>query len=541
METGQQRGAGLTFLLDPETRALIATVTPAVAMQPIDEAWLRARLAELGYGALRCVATALPVLLAKYNAGTAAVLKLAECVDGSFHITITADGMAAYLDLQPAQGGVPVTSGAILAALAASGIRDGILTAIVDHAVSAGSADRVAVARGRPAMHGGDGRLESLLPEVRSRAPRMDEAGRIDYRDLGEIMVVHPGDALMLRHQPTNGTNGMTLRGEMIPAKPGKEVMYSANLPGTAFDPDDPNRLLAAVAGQPVIIRGGMMVESLYKIEKVGTASGNIDFDGCVVISGDVNTGMTVRASGDIEIGGVVETATLEAGGSIVIKGGVIGSPGKKGGESRIRCGGCFNAAYVQQARVAAGDSIFIDDMAMQSELSAINHIHVGNERRGQVIGGTIQATLSITAKVIGSPNHVRTRFEIGVNPLLHKQLLDMAKARDAKETQLLEVSKLLDFAHKNPGKLRPEMLNKARATAVALSDGIVALREEHDLMTKKIELSQQSRVNAQEAVYEGVEVQMGNQCYRVVREHGPCVIGFGEEGLGILPLAGEN
>lgn len=190
---------------------------------------------------------------------------------------------------------------------------------------------------------------------------------------------------------------------------------------------------------------------------------------------------------------------------------------------------------------MTAGDSIFIDDMAMQSELSAINHIHIGNERRGQVVGGSLQATLSITAKVLGSPNHVRTRFEIGVNPQLHKQLLDMAKARDAKETQLLEVSKLLDFAHKNPGKLRPEMLDKARATAAALSDGIVGLREEHELMTKKIELSQQSQVVAQKAVHEGVEVQMGNQCYRVVREHGPCAIGLGESGLGVMPLTGEG
>ncbi|MDD5177033.1 MAG: FapA family protein [Sterolibacterium sp.] len=538
MESGQQRGTGLTFRLDPEAKALVATVTPDVAAQPIDEAWLREHLAKLGYGTLSYLPSAVTVLLAKYNTGVACVLKLADCVDGSFHVAIAANELEAYLHLQPAQGGIPVTLGAVLSALADKGIKDGILTDIVEGAINAGFADGVIVARGRPAIHGSDGRFESLLPEVRSRTPKVDEFGRIDYHDLGEIMVVHSSDRLMLRHPPTEGGDGLSLLGKVVPAKPGKEVMYATNLTGTTFAPDDPNLLQAAISGQPVIVNGGMIVEPIFKVRQVGTASGNIDFDGSVVISDDVNAGMTVRASGDIEIGGVAEMAMLEAGGSIVIKGGAIGNLGpKSGGECHIRCGGCFNAAYVQQARVDAGDSIFIDDVAMQSELSAHNHIHVGIERRGQIIGGSAQAMLSITAKVIGSPNHVRTRLEIGVNPLMHKQLLSLTKDRDTKETQLLEVSKLLDLARKNPGKLPPEMIGKARATADSLSADIAKLREEQDLLTKKIELTQQSRVVVQQTIYEGVEVLMGNQCYRAVGEKGPGAIGLGDSGLELLPL----
>lgn len=542
MDTGQQQGAGLDFRLDPEANALIATVTPDAAAQPIDEAWLRARLAELGYGALRYLPAAGTVLLAKYNTGAAIVVKLAERVDAGLQIAIAPDGLTAHLHITPAQGGAPVTEEAVLAALLAKGIDQGVLPDAVAAAVAAGCAQGVVVACGQAPVHGSDGRLESLLPEARSRAPKVDESGHTDYRDLGEILVVHPGDSLMLRHPPTAGSDGLTLLGEPIAARPGKGIMFSANLPGTAFAPDNPDLLVSAIAGQPVIVRGGMLVEPLFKVDEVGTASGNIDFDGSVVIRGEVAAGMTVRASGDIEIGGVVEMATLEAGGSIVIKGGAMGGLGRKsGGEHYIRCGGSFNAAYAQQASIEAGDSIFIDDMAMQCELSAINHIRVGNQRRGHIIGGSAQATLSITAKVIGSPNRVHTRFDIGVNPLMHKQLLEMAKDRDAKETQLLEISKLLDFGRQNPGKLRPDMVDKARATAAALSADIAALRGEQELLTKKIELSQQSRVVAQQAMYEGVEVYLGNQRYRVVGEHGPGAIGLGQGGLGLMPVAEET
>jgi uncharacterized protein (DUF342 family) len=541
MEANEHSGQGLTLRLDREAKALIATVVPTLEATPIDQSWLLEYLAAQGYGAFRLIPDAVTVLLANYNAGSAVEVKLAECVDAALRIDISDDGVEAYLTIQPAEGGVPATEAAILALMADNGIGEGILPEAISEAVAAGLADAVVVARGLPPEHGKDGRLESLIPDVRSRAPRVDESGHTDYRNLGDIFVVHAGDWLMLRHPPTPGIPGRTLLGETIEPIPGKPVMYSGSLPGTSFDPNNPDLLIAAITGQPVIIAGGMMVEPIFKVEQVGTASGNIDFDGSVVIKGDVNTGMTVRASGDIEVGGVVDMGTLEAGGSIVVKGGAMGSLGRKTSEEcHIRCGGSFHAAYAQQAHIEAGDSIFIDDTAMQCEMSAINHVNVGGKRRGHIIGGRIQATLSITAKVIGSPNRVLTHCETGVNPLMHKQLLQMCKVRDERENQLLEISKLLDFARKNPGKLRPEMYEKARSTAAALSAEIAGMREEHDVLTKKIELSQQSRVIAQELLLEGTEIHMGHFCYRVVGEHGACAVGVGKNGLELMALSDD-
>jgi uncharacterized protein len=540
-EHGGQIGLGLTLRLDQEAKALIATVVPDPEAMPVDQAWLLEHLAEKGFGALRLLPDAVTVLLANYNAGNAIEVKLAESIDAALHIDISEDGVEAYLTIQAAEGGVPATEAAILALIADNGIGEGLLPEAIAAAVVAGAADAVVVARGLPPEHGQDGRLESLIPDVRSRAPRVDESGHTDYRDLGDIFVVHQGDWLMLRHPPTAGKPGKTLLGEKIEPIPGKPVMYSGSLLGTAFDPKNPDLLIAAITGQPVIIAGGMMVEPIFKVEQVGTGSGNIDFDGSVIIKGDVNTGMTVRASGDIEVGGVVDMGTLEAGGSIVVKGGAMGSLGRKTSEEcHIRCAGSFHAAYAQQAHVEAGDSIFIDDTAMQCEFSAINHVTVGGKRRGHIIGGRIQATLSIKAKVIGSPNRVLTHCETGVNPLMHKQLLQMSKVRDERETQLLEISKLLDFARKHPGKLRPEMYEKAISTAASLSAEIGAMREEHDVLTKKIELSQQSRVIAQELLLEGAEIHMGHFCYRVVGEHGACAVGLGKNGLELMALSDD-
>ncbi len=536
------RGKGITLKPATEIKALIAVVVPSPDSQPIDEAWLREWIITSGFGHLRYLSSSATALLSHYNAGLRIEVKIAEYIDGTFQVSTTPDDLEVLLDIQPAEGGKPVGKAEIMAALAENGIGEGILESAIEGAVAANFAQGLVIARGIAPEHGVDGRLVPLIPEARNRTPRVDESGYTDYRDLGDIFVVHAGDPLMLRHPPTAGTPGKTLLGATIAAIPGKEVMYAPNLPGTQFASDDPNLLQAAVTGQPVVIRGGMMVEPVFKVEAVNTASGNINFDGSVIITGDVSAGMRVQATGDIQIGGVVEMATLEAGGSIGVKGGVMGGIGRKNVEEHhIQCAACFSATYVQQAKIEAGDSIFIDDMAMQCDLSAINHIRVGNKKRGHIIGGSVQATLSITAKVIGSPNRVRTACEIGVNPLMHKQLLDMCKRRDNRETQLLEVSKLLDFAGKNPGKLKPEMLEKARATAVALSNDIAGLREEQEVLTKKIELSQLSRLTAEQSLYEGVEVLMGALRYRVTGEHGACAVGLTQGMLELLAIDTET
>lgn len=460
-------------------------------------------------------------------------------IDASLLVSISADGMEALLDIVPAQGnGAPVSKIAILAALAENGIGEGAIPEVIEAALLAGKAERLVIARGTEPEHGLDGYLESLVKEVRSRVPKADETGKIDFRDLGDIVVVQANEPIMLRQPATPGKPGRTLFGESIPAVPGKDVMFGGKLPGATVAPGNPNLLQAAITGQPIVVRGGMMVEPVYKVDVVDISTGNITFDGTVIVKGDVHANMTINATGDIQIGGTVEMASLIAGGSIVVKGGVMGSLGRKTNEEQsIRCGGSFHAVYAQQAKIDAGDSIFIDDMAMQCELTAINHVHVGGKKRGHIIGGTVQATLSINAKVIGSPHRVKTICEIGVNPLMHKQLLEMCKTRDARENQLLEVSKLIDFAQKNPGKLKPEIIDKARATAAALSDAIAGMREEQDILTKKVALSQQARVNIHEVIHEGVVVNMGDLKFVNVAEQGACSIALARGELAAVGL----
>ncbi|MCL4759406.1 MAG: DUF342 domain-containing protein [Rhodocyclaceae bacterium] len=543
MEDPQQRGANLVFRIDEDQKALLVSAEPDENAEPIDEAWLRERLEALGHAAVDCPAASITALLGQYNSGLPLTdLRLGNLVDAELEVTVSPDGLQVRLDIVAARGGHPVTWEQVLAELAELGVKEGILFDVIENAVHAGVAEGVLIAQGTPPQHGEDGRFESLVPEVRDRRPKMTETGHIDYRDLGGVAVVHAGDALMRRHPATAGTAGLSVRGEVIQAKPGKETMFAPNLAGVTISPDDPDVLVAAISGQPVHVANGMIVEPVYTVESVNMAIGNIEFDGSVKVRGDVCAGMTIKATGDIEIGGVAEPCNLEAGGNIVIQGGAMGSLGRKdSGDFRLRCGGTLNAGYLQQVKAVAGDSILVDDVAMQCDLAAERHIRVGGKKRGHIIGGRLQATYSITGKVLGSPNRIATLCEIGLDPALHQRQQDLVKQRGGKEMQLVEISKLLAFAKQNPGKAPETMLARARNTMQALYADIETIRGEEGEIVRKLELAQQARVIAEQAMYDGLIVQIGALRYPVRGEHGGGAIGLTDNGIGLLSLEEAN
>jgi hypothetical protein len=334
--------------------------------------------------------------------------------------------------------------------------------------------------------------------------------------------------------------------GRPIVARRGRDQRFAPGLRGTTSSPDDPELLVAACDGQPLRVRNGAMVEPIFTVEAVNLATGNIDFDGTVRIRNDVQAGMTVRATGDIEVGGVVEPATLEAGGSIVVKGGVLGGlGGKTAGKDysvhAIRCTGSFCATYAQQARISAGDSIFIDDVAMQCQLDARNHIRVGKRLRGLIVGGNCRASLSIHARTIGSSSHIRTELEIGTETGLEQAIQEKSEARDALENRLLEIGKMLTFADRHPDRVSPEMVGRAEQTASALSEEIESLRSEEEELQHRLALTREARVNADREMFEGCIVRMGEQMLKLSQDRGPTTVRLATQGLGVFALEDDS
>ena len=519
MQQAVGSGANLSFALSDDGRKLLARFSPGGMGLSTDKAGLRRLLDEEGWGRYSIYEPFLDEVARKCQSGLPFEQVIGEARDGSFEVKLDNSKMAAYLTLVPPEGGKAVEKAEVFRRLEEMGIVAGLNLEAIDRALALGEASLVPIAAGRQPEHGVDGWLESLIPIVRERRPRIDENGIAHYRDMGEIVVVRAGESVMRRNPPTPGVAGETVLGQPIPAKPGKEVAFASKLSGVEFDPADPNVLRAALTGQPVRVKNGINIEPTYTVPKVDITTGNIAFEGTVKVLGDVQAGMEIQATGDIYIDGTVEAASLDAGGDIVVKGGVIGRMDARDRDSaearsHVCCDGSFSARFVQNARVDAGDGIYVEEMVMQSDLSAVNQIIVGKQgaAKGHIIGGSAQATLLIQAHVLGSPSHTRTQVSAGISPREHDLLKRLAREREAWENRLADVEKLLAFARENPGRIAADVLARADYTRRDAQTRIELLREEQEQVSLQIELAKDAKVAVIKTVFGGIEVEFGGK-----------------------------
>lgn len=425
------------LVLFEEDGKLLARIEPHAPRPPLDDARLRALLHQAGYGRWFLLEEALATLIARCNEGAGEfAMPLGERRDGSFRLDVAADGLTAWVELMPAQGGRELAVEDIVEGLGEAGISQGIDSAALQQACAASQTARVVAARGQPAQDGQDARFELLIEVVRERVPHTNAQGLIDFRELGAIPVVEVGQALMRRIPSTPGIDGCDVRGQALPAKPGQELKFAEPLGGTTFDPSDPDLLRAAVKGQPVHLGNGVLVEQVVRLERVDIASGNIDFDGSVQVDGDVMSGMQVKASGDIVVKGAVDGGLLQAGGDVQVAGGIIAN-------ARVQAGGAVSARFVEYAQIEAATTITVEDMVLQSDLQALNQVVIGvkSPQRGRLIGGSTRAMLLVQVPQLGGGTaSTVTRVQVGVNPRLnerHRQLSELAEKQCADEDKL--------------------------------------------------------------------------------------------------------
>ena len=510
----------LTFRFVEAEGVLFARFAPQGGVERISPDDFRRAASEAGCGGYRFNERAVIDAVEKYNMGLAFDAMVAEAVDGDFIFRIDNEHMAAYLKCMPPQGGDPVERKAILEDAERRGIGVELDIAAIEKALSSG--EEVLVAQGKEAVHGKDGRVEVLIPNMSNRSPHLDEHGLADFRDLGEVVTVHAGEQLLRHIPPTEGVPGMALSGKSLPARKGKDVPFATKLDGAAIDTKDPNVLIATIDGHPVVDKTEVMVEPIYTVKNVDLRTGNVAFKGTVHVTEDVHTGMTVRASGDILVDGTVEGATLEAGGDIVVKGGILGeSEHTDHPHSRIQCGGACTARFVQNAHVSAGNGIFIHDYVMQGELTAGHQVVVGDKgsRKGSIIGGVTRAAMLVKAIALGSENGVKTVIVVGADRSLHERLKAIGEELKAAEHKLEQILKLLGFSLKHPGRVPEDGLHAAEATRDGLNVEMERLREEAKEVQAEIDLANDAQAIAESKVYAGVEVHFGVQCQKTAAD----------------------
>lgn len=484
----------------------------------IDRPWIERQLTLQEFDSYAVLEQGVQELIDRVNKSVSGSgkIRVAELKNAEVCIRIEGDSKA-YLTIVPPVGGAPASLDMVKKALAAQGIRHGFLLDAIRMAIISGEAEDLLIAISDKPVDGEDTRFVCVLPEIKIRTPRISKKGKTDYRDLGDVTVVEPGQPLMRRIPATGGTQSKNIFGEPIETKPGVESSFADGLKGAKPSAEDPDLLVATEAGQPIIVERGVNIESTMSLAHVDLSSGNISFDGSVIVSGDVERGGRIHATGDITVRGMVESANLDAGGDIVIRGVIIGTENKhtkKIENANIKATGSISAKGIEYANLCAENNVYVEDWVINSNICAVNEVIVGNvsASKGQIIGGKVSSGILVKAIRFGSNSGVSTIVEVGDTSKVREKL-DHVNNEIKKQKALLQDlhKKILSFKN-NPTRHAQSLLKETSSSYVFIKDSIEKLEAEKITLISEKDRWKNAKIISEKIIYAGVTAIVAGQ-----------------------------
>jgi uncharacterized protein len=370
---------------------------------------------------------------------------LSNDADGTIAVRISPDKLTAAFHMKPARGmGRPPSTADVRDLLVKNKIRFGIQVDAIREGLEAcgrGTGSEVTAAVGRGPVPGTPGEIEYFFnrdlqgPTLLTPGPD----GKINYRDIKWVPNVAK-DQLLARLRPTlPGVDGMDVFGEPIRAQQPLPVYLVAG-PNVRAEKED-TEFLAEINGRVQMHGSLLAVMNVYVVNSdVDYRSGNVRFEGNVLVTGAVRKGFEVEATGDVVVLQNAEPCRIKAGRDVFIHGGVLGG-GK--GEYRVEAGRNITAGYAENAWLEAQGDICIEDFALQSFLYSGARILL-NKKRGSLMGGEAVAARGLDALSLGSHTGVRTLVAVGVDFVVKRNLLQLTKHHLELQEAALKVDRML-------------------------------------------------------------------------------------------------
>lgn len=450
-------------------------------------------------------------------------------------ITISPDSMEAVgVFFPPSNKGKLMTKKEILSDLEMAGIKHGIQERIID-AYLAGRQFclRIPLAKGTRVREGKSAVITYHFNTEINSKPRVNEDGSVDFHHLDMINHIEAGGVLATLTPADFGDDGMDVRGIVV--HPKKVVQKKLRHGKNIHLSEDGTIMYSDVNGHVSLAGEQVFVSDTYEVPAdVSVASGDIDYDGNVEVKGNVVTGFSVKAKGDIIVNGVVEAATLEAGGQIILKRGMQGM-----GKGVLKAGGNIISRFLESCDVIAGGDVTADAI-MHSNVTAKGDVTVSG-KKGMITGGEIRTRGNISARILGSTMGTTTLLESSIGEEVmeeYRQVTDDIEELQEKIEKSLQrlmlFKKRIQLGEALTGELKDKFL-EAKQNYESLTKLLGQKEERSKVLKGEIDSYQGGRIKFSDTAYPGVKVNISNIPYIVrdelirgqfVREKGDIKIG---------------
>jgi len=438
-----------------------------------------------------------------------------QALASTFSVEVAKDGMSASMTVgPPRKGAAPPVLEDALEALAAAGVVYGVDRQGISRILARGAYDRpFPAAAGSEPVFGKAHRLVYHFNTNRGKPYLEMDFGRINLKELNFIENRRAGDMLAELVPPVRAVDGRTVTGETIAAATDGEIV-ELRAGQNARLSEDGTKLYAECDGNVRLAAGAVLVEPVIYVKSVGFETGNIRFEGSVVIEGGIADGFVVEAGGDIQVGHGVGKATLKAGGNVLLKTGINGN-----GKGVIECDGDLFAKYIESCQVDCRSNVLVEEAIMNSRVVAYKHC-VLSGRRSEVIASDLIVGGSFWCKKLGNFNEAETRLAVGVEPVLLADfratgatLASKQAELDKLENQVEQLGKLVrdGRADERAGQAYLQL----KESLDRLGPEIAGLRTRLPHLRERLSASRASLVVVEEIMYKGVVITFGAMEYR--------------------------
>ena len=210
-----------------------------------------------------------------------------------------------------------------------------------------------------------------------------------------------------------------------------------------------------------------------------------------------------------MEVFGVVEGATIKAGGNIILRRGMTGN-----NKGVLIAGGDIIANFIENSTAEAVNDIKAESI-MHSNIKCGNRLELGG-RKGLLVGGVTRVGKEIKAKVIGSHLATRTIIEVGLDPNLREKYKELRtevinlEENVKKADQAINLLRRLEAANMLTEE-KKERLNKSMRSKIYYESRLYECCEEVASLEEKLNMEAYGRIRVDNYIYNGVRVSIGS------------------------------
>lgn len=427
-------------------------------------------------------------------------------------VRVSFDEMEAYIELPEPGEDEEYTVSFLTQELAEKGISSSIDAAALNYMVSEHIyGQETLIARGTQPVDGVDGYYEYKFDTNLDTKPKLLPNGSVDYWSVHSIEAVVAGQVIAIYHPAVEGLDGLSVKGRVVSAKKGREQLP---IKGKGFErQEDEVTYIASMDGKIEMQNDRIVILPVHEIAgNAELSGGNIDFRGDVVIHGNVENGVNIRASGSITIDGIVEACILEAGKDIILRSGMLG-----GNRASVKTKGGITAKFFEFTVIECEGNLQAD-VLMECKVNCRSRVILDGPR-GSIIGGNVQATKGIEVTTLGNNAEKKTEIFVGAGAEVYSRLRVLEKKIQATKENLTKIEEGLgkfDVLEKERGVSYANDPRRMALLRVKIKDTAALSNDEVEAKKLKllVESSRGACVSVEKEVFPGVVINIDDMMF---------------------------